>query len=63
MKPLVSIIITNYNYSAYIAEAIESALAQTFADREIIVIDDSSTDNSLEIASRYPVQILKQDRK
>lgn len=61
MKPLVSIIITNYNYGAYIAEAIESALAQTFADREIIVIDDSSTDNSLEIASRYPVQILKQD--
>ena len=61
MKPLVSIIITNYNYGAYIAEAIESALAQTFADREIMVTDDSSTDNSLEIASRYPVQILKQD--
>lgn len=61
MKPLVSIIITNYNYGAYIAEAIESALAQTFTDREIIVIDDASTDNSIEIASRYPVRIMQQD--
>lgn len=61
MKPLVSIIITNYNYGAYIAEAIESALAQTFADREIIVIDDASTDDSLDVASRYPVRIVQQD--
>jgi len=61
MTPLVSIIITNYNYGAYIAEAIESALAQTFRDCEVLVIDDSSTDNSLEIAARYPVKVLQQD--
>lgn len=61
MTPLVSIIITNYNYGAYIAEAIESALAQTCRDCEVLVIDDSSTDNSIEIASRYPVKLLQQD--
>ncbi len=61
MTPAVSIIITNYNYGAFIAEAIESALAQTFTDREIIVIDDASTDNSVEIATRYPVRLLQQD--
>lgn len=61
MTPLVSIIITNYNYGAYIAEAIESALAQTFRDCEVLVIDDASTDNSLEIAARYPVKVLLQD--
>lgn len=61
MTPLVSIIITNYNYGAYIAEAIESALAQTFRDCEVLVIDDASTDNSLEIAARYPVKVLLQN--
>lgn len=61
MTPAVSIIITNYNYGAFIAEAIESALAQTFTDREIIVIDDASTDNSIEIATRYPVRVLRQE--
>jgi glycosyltransferase involved in cell wall biosynthesis len=61
MTPLVSIIITNYSYGAYLAEAIESALAQTFPDCEVLVIDDSSTDNSLEVAARYPVKVLLQD--
>ncbi len=60
MNPLVSIIITNYNYGRYLAEAIESALAQTWQDREILFIDDGSTDDSVEIASRYPITVLTQ---
>lgn len=60
MNPLVSIIITNYNYGRFLAEAIESALAQTWQDREILFIDDGSTDGSVEIASRYPITVLTQ---
>ena len=52
--PLVSIIITCYNYEQYIGECIESCLAQTYKPIEIIVVDDASTDNSaLKIFSIY----------
>ncbi|MBH1964999.1 MAG: glycosyltransferase family 2 protein [Comamonadaceae bacterium] len=51
--PLTSIIITCFNRQKYIAEAIESALTQTMIDREIIVIDDGSTDASAEIVRAY----------
>jgi glycosyltransferase involved in cell wall biosynthesis len=44
--PLVSIIITCYNYAEYIQQAIESAAAQTYPSVEVIVINDGSTDNS-----------------
>lgn len=52
-KPLVSIIITNYNYSKYIIGAVESARNQTYDNIEIIVVDDGSTDNSWEILKSY----------
>lgn len=44
-----SCIITNYNYAKYVEEAIQSVLDQTVAFDEIIVVDDGSTDNSLEV--------------
>ena len=44
--PKVSIIIINYNYARYLPEAIDSALGQTYADCETIVVDDGSTDHS-----------------
>lgn len=50
---LVSIVIDNYNYGAYIAQAIESALAQTHAPLEVVVVDDGSTDDSLAVIRRY----------
>ena len=50
---LVSIIITNYNYSLYISECIESCLNQSYNDIEVIVVDDGSTDNSREIIEKY----------
>jgi glycosyltransferase involved in cell wall biosynthesis len=52
-KGLVSVIIPNHNYARYIGEAVDGVLAQTYADIEIIVVDDGSTDNSEEILSAY----------
>jgi glycosyltransferase involved in cell wall biosynthesis len=54
---LVSIIITNYNYGKYVDQAIESALKQSHTGVEVIVVDDGSTDDSLDIISRYSTQI------
>lgn len=56
-KPLVSILITNYNYEKFVSEAIESALQQTYHPIEIIVVDDSSTDNSLSVIEQYKDRI------
>lgn len=57
--PLVSIIIPCYNGRQFISEAIESALAQSYSRVEILVIDDGSTDESPEIAQRYPVRLVR----
>src|SRR3954451_20463787 len=53
VRPLVSIVIDNYNYARFLPEAIESALAQTYPDTEVIVVDDGSTDDSREIIASY----------
>lgn len=53
----VSIIIPAYNYGRYVAEAIDSALTQTFPDIEVIVVDDGSTDNTKEVCERYGTKI------
>ncbi|MBF2066780.1 MAG: glycosyltransferase [Calothrix sp. C42_A2020_038] len=53
MSKLVSTIIPCYNASRWIAEAIDSCLRQTYSDIEIIIIDDGSRDNSLEIIKSY----------
>lgn len=53
MSALVSVIIPIYNSLAYLAEAIESALAQTYAPSELIVVDDGSTDEGAAIARGF----------
>ncbi len=45
-NPLVSVLVTNYNYAEYIGEAIQSILLQTYTNFEVTVCDDGSTDNS-----------------
>ncbi|WP_022761361.1 glycosyltransferase family 2 protein [Butyrivibrio sp. AD3002] len=52
-QPLVSILIPNYNHAHYLDECITSALNQTYRNLEITILDNGSTDNSIEIASKY----------
>jgi glycosyltransferase involved in cell wall biosynthesis len=59
-QPLVSIIIPCYNGAAYLEEALLSALAQSYAKVEVIVVDDGSTDASPEITRRFPVRYIRQ---
>ena len=51
--PLISIIIPVYNGAQYLAPCIESVLAQTYHDFELILIDDGSTDNTASVAEQY----------
>lgn len=59
MAELVSILIPCYNAAKWLKESIESALSQTWSNKEIIIVDDGSTDNSLKIAKQYESNIVK----
>lgn len=50
---LVSVVVPSYNYAQYIVQRMESLLNQTYQELEILVIDDCSTDNSVEILRQY----------
>jgi len=58
-EPYVSAIIPAYNSEGFIHRAIESALAQSHRCLEIIVVDDGSKDRTAEVASRYPVEVVR----
>src|SRR5260370_20141390 len=55
---LASVIVNNYNYERFLREAIDSALNQTYRNTEVIVVDDGSTDGSLEIIASYGQRII-----
>lgn len=57
MKPKVSVIIPAYNSEKYIAETLRSALAQTYRDYEIVVVDDGSSDGTLRVAKSFEPQV------
>jgi glycosyltransferase involved in cell wall biosynthesis len=59
LEPLVSIIIPLYNSKKHIAKCIKSAVDQTWLNKEIIVVNDGSTDQSLEIAKAFESDLLK----
>jgi glycosyltransferase involved in cell wall biosynthesis len=51
--PRVNVIVTCFNYARYVVDALESVLAQTYADFDCVVVDDASTDNSFEIVEQW----------
>ena len=57
--PTISVVMPVYNAAAYLAEAVESVLAQSFGDFEFIVVNDGSTDCSGRILEQY----AKRDRR
>ena len=59
MAELVSILIPAFNAGKWIGQAIRSSINQTWPEKEIIIIDDGSTDNTFKIASRYKFRLVK----
>ncbi len=57
--PKVSVVITCYNYGRYVQLAIESVLAQTHSNIELIVVDDGSTDDTASILDRYADRVVR----
>ena len=51
--PVLSVTVLNYNYAHYLPQCLDSILSQTFTDFELILINDRSTDNSLEVIQPY----------
>lgn len=61
--PLVTFVVTSFNYEKFIAKTIESIKAQTYKNIEIIIVDDCSTDNSREIIEQFnDVKLVKNDK-
>ena len=52
-QPLVSVIIPNYNHARYLEQRLDSVFGQTYLNFEVIILDDCSTDNSMEVINRY----------
>ncbi|MCL1868324.1 MAG: glycosyltransferase [Paludibacter sp.] len=61
--PLVSLLIANFNNGKYIAETLQSAVNQTYSNIEIVVIDDASSDNSVEIINDFILKNKKSNIK
>lgn len=59
----ISVIVPTYNEQKYIGKCISSLLDQDYDDLDIIIVDDGSTDKTIEIVKKYPVNLLTQSHK
>lgn len=60
MKHTISVVIPTYNVSLFLSQCLEIILSQTYKNLEIIVVDDGSTDSTVQVAQRYPVKLIQQ---
>ncbi|MBW4693748.1 MAG: glycosyltransferase [Lyngbya sp. HA4199-MV5] len=58
LQPLVSVVVTSYNYARFLRQAIDSVLTQTYSNLEVIVVDDGSTDESRSVIARYGDRVI-----
>lgn len=63
LKHLISVIIPTYNASSFLSQCLETILSQTYNNLEVIVVDDGSTDDTVQVAKRYPVKVIQQVNK
>jgi glycosyltransferase involved in cell wall biosynthesis len=63
LKPYVTVVIPAYNEEEFVADCLESVIATHYPRLEIILVDDKSTDKTVEVASKYPVKILARERR
>jgi len=65
-KPAVSVIVPNYNHAQYLPRRLDSIFNQTYQDFEVILLDDASSDNSLDVFEKYTgrgdVQIIRNEQ-
>src|SRR5947207_2956944 len=59
MKPLISILIPAYNSERWVGQTLQSAVDQDYQNKEIILVNDGSTDNTLEIAKSFESRNVK----
>ena len=59
MTPVVSVVVPAYQSAAHIGKTLSSVLAQTFEDLELVVVDDASTDGTVEVARSFPDDRLR----
>jgi glycosyltransferase involved in cell wall biosynthesis len=62
-KPLVSIVIPVYNHAKYLSEAIDSILSQDYSNIELIVLNDGSTDNTVQVLEKYKGQFYSESHQ
>lgn len=60
-KRLISVIIPTYNASVYVSQCLETVLAQSYTNLEVIVVDDGSEDDTVQLVKRYPVKLIQQE--
>ena len=65
MRPIVSVVVANYNGERYLAESLRSILAQSLTELEVLLVDDASTDRSVAIAEAMAARDprLRSDRR
>ena len=50
---MISVIVASYNYAEFLPQTLDSLLSQTYTNFEIVIVDDGSTDGSIDIIKRY----------